>query len=365
LNIEKILAEAFKKGASDILIIVGMPPIVRINTELYTMQKDDNVDERSFKEFLGQVLDENAIEFLNTNRDIDFSTTIGDSLRFRVNVHYQQGSLAMALRTIKSSVPPMEKLGLPPVIENLTNLPRGLVLVTGPTGSGKSTTLASMIEYINTNKSRHIITLEDPIEYILKSKRSVIEQREIGTDCPTFASGLRHALRQDPDVILVGEMRDLETTSATITAAETGHRVFSTLHTVNAIQTIERIIDIYPTSQQSLIRTMLASTLQAVISQTLFQRTDGSGIYPGVEVMLCTTAVRNCIRKENINEVSSIMETGQRLGMQTLDQSILDALTKGYITPEAALEKCSDPARMQRNFDKAGVELCVPVGAIQ
>jgi twitching motility protein PilT len=198
---------------------------------------------------------------------------------------------------------------------------------------------------------------------MLKSKKGVIEQREIGTDCPSFASGLRHALRQDPDVILVGEMRDLETTSATITAAETGHLVFSTLHTVNAIQTIERIIDIYPTSQQSLIRTMLASTLQAVISQTLFQRADGSGIYPGVEVMLCTTAVRNCIRKENINEISSIMETSQRLGMQSLDKSILDALAKGYITPEAALEKCSDPARMQKKFDKAGVELCVPVGA--
>ena len=365
MNIEEILASAVTKGASDILVIVGMPPIIRINTELNAMEQSENVDARSFEEFLARVLDEKAIEFLNTNRDIDFSATIRDGMRFRVNVHYQNGSLAMALRTIKSSVPPMEKLGLPQTIEQLPNLPRGLVLVTGPTGSGKSTTLASMIEYINANKSEHIITLEDPVEYVLISKRSVIEQREIGADCPTFASGLRHALRQDPDVILVGEMRDLETTSATITAAETGHLVFSTLHTVSAAQTIERIIDIYPTSQQGLIRTMLANTLQAVVSQTLFQRADRSGVYPGVEVMICNTAVRNCIREDKIYEIPSVIETGRRFGMQTLDQSILDALAKGYITQEAALEKSSDPIRMRKNFNDTGVRQRVPVGATQ
>jgi twitching motility protein PilT len=309
------------------------------------------------------VLDEEEIKFLNTNRDIDFSATIQNGMRFRVNVHYQNGSLGMALRTIKNSVLPMEKLGLPPSIEILTNLPRGLVLVTGPTGSGKSTTLASMIEYINTKKSEHIITLEDPVEYVFNSKRSVIEQREIGADCPTFASGLRHALRQDPDVILVGEMRDLETTSATITAAETGHLVFSTLHTVSATQTIERIIDIYPTNQQSLMRTILANTLQAVISQTLFQRADGSGVYPAVEVMICNTAIRNCIRKNHMNEIPSIIETSQRRGMQTLDQSILDALTKGYITQKAALEKCNDPERIKKYFNETGIKQHVPVEA--
>lgn len=362
MKIEQILAKAAEEGASDILIIVGMVPIIRINTELYTMEDAGNVNQESLEKFLGRVLDEKGIEFLNTNRDIDFSTMIEDGVRFRVNVHYQNGSLAMALRIIKSTVPPMEKLGLPPAIEELTNLHRGLVIVTGPTGSGKSTTLASMIEYINTKKSEHIITLEDPVEYVFSSKMSVIEQREIGTDCPSFASGLRHALRQDPDVILVGEMRDLETTSATITAAETGHLVFSTLHTVSAAQTVERIIDIYPAGQQSLMRTMLASTLQAVVSQTLFQRADETGVYPGVELMICNTAVRNCIRKNNMNEIPSIIETGQRLGMQTLDQSILDALTKGCITREAALEKCNDPARIQKHFNETDVEQQAFVG---
>jgi twitching motility protein PilT len=363
MNIEKFLAKAFEENASDILIIVGMPPIMRINTELYTIQQTGNVDEQSFKEFLGQVLDKNEIESLNTNCDIDFSTTLENGMRFRVNVHYQNKSLAMALRTIKNSIPPMEKLGLPSVIETLTNLPRGLIVVTGPTGSGKSTTLASMIEYINTKRSEHIIMLEDPVEYVFNSKMSIIEQREIGTDCPTFASGLKHALRQDPDVILVGEMRDLETTSATITAAETGHLVFSTLHTVGASQTIERIIDIYPPSQQSLMRTMLANTLQAVISQTLFQRADQSGVYPCVEVMICNTAIRNCIQKNNLNEIRSIMETNRRCGMQTLDQSILEALTKGYITQEAALEKSNCPERIQKCFNKTGVKQHVPVEA--
>jgi twitching motility protein PilT len=222
-----------------------------------------------------------------------------------------------------------------------------------------------MIEHINQSKSEHVITLEDPVEYVLTSKTSVIEQREIGTDCPTFASGLRHALRQDPDVILVGEMRDLETTSATITAAETGHLVFSTLHTVSAAQTVERVIDIYPGGQQGMIRTMLANTLQAVVSQTLFRRADCSGVYPCVEIMICNTAVRNCIRENKIYEIPSVIETGRRFGMQTLDQSILEALQKGYICREEALERCSDPTRMRKNLNDAGVRQRVPVGTAQ
>jgi twitching motility protein PilT len=346
MDLKTILAKATEEGASDILIIVGMPPIIRVNTELMMMKNFGDVDTGHAEQILASLLDEEKIRLFNEKKDIDFSTTSDDGTRFRVNVHYQKGSMAMALRVIKSTIPDIETLGLPQIVRDLAHLARGLVLVTGPTGSGKSTSLASMIEQINRDYSRHIITVEDPIEYQFTSNASIIEQREIGVDCPSFASGLRHVLRQDPDVILVGEMRDLETTGATITAAETGHLVFSTLHTLNASQTIERIIDIYPANQQGQIRTMLASTLQAVISQTLFQSADGSGMVPAVEIMICSTAVRNCIRENRIFEIPNIIETGQRLGMQSIDQSIAELLSRRCIHENEALAKCADPARM-------------------
>jgi len=346
MDLKTILAKATEEGASDILIIIGMPPIIRVNTQLMMMKNFGDVDAGHAEQILGSLLDEEKIKFFNEKKDIDFSTTSDDGTRFRVNVHYQKGSMAMALRVIKSTIPDIETLGLPQIVRDLAHLARGLVLVTGPTGSGKSTTLASMIEQINRDYSRHIITVEDPIEYQFTSNASIIEQREIGVDCPSFASGLRHVLRQDPDVILVGEMRDLETTGATITAAETGHLVFSTLHTLNASQTIERIIDIYPANQQSQIRTMLASTLQAVISQTLFQSADGSGMVPAIEIMICSPAVRNCIRENRIFEIPNIIETGQRLGMQSIDQSIAELLSRRCIHEDEALAKCADPARM-------------------
>ena len=222
------------------------------------------------------------------------------------------------------------------------------MLVTGHTGSGKSTTLAAMIGLINTKHKKRIVTVEDPIEYALENKMSMIEQREIGFDCPNFASGLRHVLRQDPDIIMVGEMRDLETTSSTITAAETGHLVFSTLHTINAPQTVERIIDIYPANQQNQIRTMLANTLQAVISQTLFRRTDKPGMVPCAEVLLCTSAVRNCIRENRIFEIPNIIETSRRLGMQNMDNSIADMYSKGFIDMEEAIARSSNPVKMSK-----------------
>jgi twitching motility protein PilT len=346
MDLKTILAKATEEGASDILIIIGMPPIIRVNTELMMMKNFGDVDTGHAEQILGSLLDEEKIRLFNEKKDIDFSTTSDDGTRFRVNVHYQKGSVAMALRVIKSTIPDMETLGLPQIVRDLAHLARGLVLVTGPTGSGKSTSLASMIEQINRDYSRHIITVEDPIEYQFTSNASIIEQREIGVDCPSFASGLRHVLRQDPDVILVGEMRDLETTSATITAAETGHLVFSTLHTLNASQTIERIIDIYPANQQSQIRTMLASTLQAVISQTLFPSADGSGMVPAIEIMICSPAVRNCIRENRIFEIPNIIETGQRLGMQSIDQSIAELLSRRCIHENEALAKCADPTRM-------------------
>jgi len=227
-------------------------------------------------------------------------------------------------------------------------LPRGLVLVTGHTGSGKSTTLASMVGLINESSKKRIITLEDPVEYALENNMCMIEQREIGDDCPDFASGLRHVLRQDPDIIMVGEMRDLETTSSTVTAAETGHLVFSTLHTINAYQTIERVIDIYPAAQQNQIRTMLANTLQAVISQTLFRRIDEPGMVPCCEILLCTSAVRNCVREDRIYEIPNIIETSRRLGMQNMDNSIADMYSKGYLDREEAVARAMNPGKMEK-----------------
>ena len=224
------------------------------------------------------------------------------------------------------------------------------MLVTGHTGSGKSTSLAAMIDLINTKYCKRIITMEDPIEYMIENKECMVEQREVGADCPSFASGLKHALRQDPDIIMVGEMRDLETTGSTITAAETGHLVFSTLHTINAAQTIERIVDIYPAAQQNQIRTMLANTLQAVVSQTLFRRVDEPGMVPCTEILLCTSAVRNCIRENRIYEIPNIIETSRRLGMQNLDNSITDLYFQGYIDREEAIMRSSNPAKMEKTL---------------
>jgi twitching motility protein PilT len=243
---------------------------------------------------------------------------------------------------------------LPPIVKELTDLPRGLVLVTGHTGSGKSTSLAAMVGLINSQYSKRIITLEDPVEYHLENEKCMIEQREIGSDCPNFASGLRHALRQDPDIIMVGEMRDLETTSFTITAAETGHLVFSTLHTINAPQSIERIVDIYPSGQQNQIRTMLANTLQAVISQTLFRRIDQPGMVPCTEILLCTSATRNCIRENRIYEIPNIIETSRRLGMQSMDNSIAEMYFKGFIDRDEAIVRSSNPGKMEKTLVAAG-----------
>jgi twitching motility protein PilT len=283
-------------------------------------------------------------------RDADFSYEIPGLCRFRVNAHYQRNTVAIAFRTINDKIRQIEQLFLPEICSKLTYLPRGLILVTGPTGSGKSTTLAAMVDAINRRDQGHLITIEDPIEYAFVSNKSCIEQREIGSDVPTFESGLRHALRQDPDVILVGEMRDLETTSAAITAAETGHLVFSTLHTVNAPQTIERIIDIYPSDEQNQIRSMLANTLQAVISQTLFKRSDQPGMIPAIEVMLCTPAVRNCIRENRIFEIPNIIATSRALGMQSLDDSIKQLFVNGYISREDAVSQAAHPEKLERSL---------------
>jgi twitching motility protein PilT len=270
--------------------------------------------------------------------------------RYRVNAHMQRATIGMAMRAIKSKVPPLEHLNLPEVISRLTYLPRGLVLVTGDTGSGKSTTLAAMIQAMNDRYRKHIMTLEDPIEYSFTSNKCLIEQRELGQDMPTFSSGLKHALRQDPDIILVGEMRDLETTALAISAAETGHLVLSTLHTVNASQTVERIIDMYPANQQNQIRAMLGNTLQAVVSQTLFSRIDQPGMCPAVEVMLCTPAVRNIIREARTFEIPNVIDTNRQMGMVSLDNSIAELYFNGLISREDAIAQAAFPEKLERQL---------------
>ncbi|MBN2590068.1 MAG: type IV pilus twitching motility protein PilT [Sedimentisphaerales bacterium] len=349
IDIKNILAEVIENDASDLHINVGMPPVLRRNTELVELDFPP-ISNEDAREMLLSMVGPEKFKKVEENKDLDFSTSIDDGHRFRVNAHYQRDTLAISFRVIPNQIPNIDNLHLPPVVKELPDLPRGLVLVTGHTGSGKSTTLAAMIELINSKYCKRIITMEDPIEYMIENKECMIEQREIGADCPSFASGLKHALRQDPDIIMVGEMRDLETTGSTITAAETGHLVFSTLHTINSAQTIERIIDIYPAGQQNQVRTMLANTLQAVISQTLFKRVDEPGMVPCIEILLCTSAVRNCIRENRIYEIPNIIETSRRLGMQNLDNSIADLYFQGYIDREEAIMRSSNPAKMEKTL---------------
>jgi twitching motility protein PilT len=353
VEIKGILTEAVEREASDVHINVGLRPIIRVNTELIETDFPTITDENA-KEILILLIGQEKFNTFELKRDFDFSTSITDpDQRFRVNAHYQRDTIAISFRLISDRVPSIEELNLPEKIKEFADLPRGLVLVTGHTGAGKSTTLASTIGLINSKYRKRIITIEDPIEYWLLNDMCMIEQREVGSDCPDFATGLRHILRQDPDIIMVGEMRDLETTSFTLTAAETGHLVFSTLHTPNASQSIERVIDIYPANQQTQARTMLANALQAVISQTLFRRIDQPGMVPSTEILLCTSAVRNCIRENRIYEIPNIIETSRRFGMHTMDNSIAELCLKGYIDKEEAILRSSNRAKMEKALQLA------------
>jgi twitching motility protein PilT len=353
IDVKEMLAIAIEHNASDVHINVSMPPVMRVDTDLIVMDLPV-VDNDTAGEMVLSIVGPEKYKRFEANRDMDFSTTTEDGSRFRVNAHYQRDTVAISFRVIANQIPVMDDLNLPDIVKDLTDLPRGLVVVTGHTGSGKSTTLASMIGVINQKYKKRIITLEDPVEYAFENVNCMVEQREIGLDCPDFASGLKHVLRQDPDIILVGEMRDLETTSSTITAAETGHLVLSTLHTVNASQTVERIIDIYPGTQQNQIRAMLSNTLQAVISQTLFRRVDQPGMVPCTEILLCTSAVRNCIRENRVYEIPNIIETSRRIGMQSMDHSIADMFFKGYIDREEAILRSINPAKMDKQLTARG-----------
>ena len=348
MDIRSILAEAVRTEASDVHLNVGMRPVARVNTELTEMDFPV-VGNDDAREVVLSLVGREKFEKFEKVKDLDFSTSIADpDQRFRVNAHYQRETVAVAFRLISDRIPSIDDLHLPEKVRELADLPRGLVLVTGHTGAGKSTTLAALIGMINSKYRKRLITIEDPIEYLLANDQCMIEQREVGSDCPNFATGLRHILRQDPDVIMVGEMRDLETTSFAMTAAETGHLVFSTLHTTNASQSVERVIDIYPANQQTQARTMLANSLQAIVSQTLFRRLDQPGMIPSTEVLMCTTAVRNCIRENRIYEIPNIIETSSRHGMHTMDRSIAQLCRDGYIDKEEALLRSSNRAKMEQ-----------------
>ncbi|MFZ4749215.1 MAG: type IV pilus twitching motility protein PilT [Phycisphaerales bacterium] len=344
-----ILRKANDFDASDVHLVSNHAPMVRSHTIMQPMELPVLTGEDMWR-ILAAITNDHQRRHFEQHLDLDFSYEIPGFKRYRVNAHMQRGMVGMAMRAIRTKVPPLSALNLPEVITRLTYLPRGLVLVTGDTGSGKSTTLAAMIQAMNERYKKHIITLEDPVEYTFQSQKCLIEQRELGADMPTFASGLKHALRQDPDIILVGEMRDLETTALAITAAETGHLVLSTLHTVNASQTVERIVDMYPANQQNQIRAMLANTLQAVISQTLFRRVDKAGMVPAIEVLLCTPAVRNIIREARTFEIPNVIETSRSIGMTTLDNSIAELYFNGMISREDAIAQAAYPDKLDRTL---------------
>lgn len=341
-----ILLKSVEMKASDLHIVTGVPPIVRVNGQLSNL--DDNMllpDDT--EEFVKYITNELQWDTLNKKGEVDFSYSIPGVQRFRVNAYRQRNTYSAALRLVNTIIPTFEELGLPEIVRDLANSNSGLVLVTGPTGSGKSTTLASMINMINNTKGRHIITLEDPIEYLFRHNKSVIQQREIGVDSLSFANALRASLRQDPDVILVGEMRDYETISVALTAAETGHLVFSTLHTIGASNTIDRIIDVFPAHQQQQIRIQLATTLRGVISQQLITRADGKGRLVAVEVMIGTAAVSNMIREGKSHQLNNVIQSSGNLGMRMMDDAIFELYKKGSITRESVIEHCIDTEYMK------------------
>ncbi|MBE7560637.1 type IV pilus twitching motility protein PilT [bacterium] len=325
--------------ASDLHIVAGVPPMLRLDGELVPTTNHPVLTPEETRRIVYSAMTDNQKARFEEKYDVDFSLSVQGLARFRVNVHRQRGSVAASLRAIPHEILSIEDLRLPQAVYELARRPRGLVLVTGPTGSGKSTTLAAMIDLINAERTCHIITIEDPIEYLHRHKRSVIEQREIEADTHTFSDSLKYALRQDPDVILIGEMRDLETISAAITAAETGHLVLATLHTTDAPQTVDRIIDVFPPHQQQQIRIQLSVTLEGVLSQQLLPRAHGKGRVCGVEVLIGTPAVQALIREGKTHQLYSVMETSAKYGMQSLDRALLALFKKGLITHEEALRK--------------------------
>src|SRR5215204_259364 len=349
-----ILIEVVKQKASDLHLTSGTPPMIRQKGSLVPLEGMPKLTPTDTRELIYAILNSSQRQRLETDWQIDFAYSVPGHGRFRVNAYFQRGTLGAAFRLIPSETVPLEKLGMPPVLREFAKKPRGIVLVTGPTGSGKSTTLASIINEINETRDEHILTIEDPIEFLHSHKKCIVNQRELGTDAPSFALGLRAALRQDPDVILVGEMRDLETISTALTAAETGHLVFATLHTQSAPQTIDRIIDVFPHEQQGQVRVQLASTLQGIVTQNLIPTADGRGRVAALEILIPDDAVRNLIRQAKIEQVYSVMQTGSNRGMVTMEQSLAELVLKRVITAELGFARSSRPDQLRGLLERAG-----------
>ena len=345
----ELIGSAVEKGASDLHITVGVPPCARINGSIVRLD-ETALTPQDVDTITGSIMNDKNREALNNVGETDFAYSIPSIGRFRINIFRQRGSFAMVARILNLRIPAPEELGIPQAVVEMTDKCRGLVLVTGATGSGKSTTLASLIDIINTNHNYHIITLEDPIEYLHKHKKSIVNQRELGTDTTSFATALRAALRQDPDVILVGEMRDLDTITTAVTAAETGHLVFSTLHTIGATNTVDRIIDVFPHNQQQQIRTQLADVLQCVISQQLIPRANGNGRVAAMEVMLTNNAIRNHIREAKTFQIQTVMQTNGKMGMKTMDDALFELYSHGEISEESALLHAQDRTVLAKRF---------------
>lgn len=347
LRIELLLEEVVKKRASDLHLQVGIPPMLRVDGSLIPVQGFNPLDEAAVETLVFAILDQDQQQILIKDKEFDFSFAFGNLGRFRVNAFHERGNIAAALRLIPNEIKSVTELGMPQVVMNFSEYPRGLVLVTGPTGSGKSTTLASLVDKINTEKSHHIITIEDPIEFTHKSKKSVVVQREVHYDTYSFSAALRSSLRQDPDVVLIGEMRDLETISAAITIAETGHLVFATLHTNSAAQSIDRMIDVFPPHQQPQIRAQLSNILMAIVSQRLVPSI-GGGRVVAAEVLVANSAVRNIIREGKSHQLDAVIQTGADVGMQTMDRTLVNLVQAGTVTFDDARTFAVDVTEFER-----------------
>ncbi|HET7235942.1 MAG TPA: type IV pilus twitching motility protein PilT [Actinomycetota bacterium] len=354
IPVPELLEVMLERGASDLHLTVGTEPTIRLHGDLVRLAEYPVLEARGLQGMIYAILPQKLRERLEQELELDMSYSLPGRARFRVNVYFQRDSIGAAFRLIPFEIKSIESLQLPAVVAELARYARGFVVVTGPTGSGKSTTLASMVDIVNRERQAHIMTVEDPIEFLHTHQSCVVNQREVGADTHSFSQALKHVLRQDPDVILVGEMRDLETIATAITAAETGHLVFATLHTQDAPQTIDRIIDVFPPHQQQQVRVQLAATLQGVVTQQLLQTADGHGRVVATEVLVCTPAVRNLIREGKVHQIYSIMQAGGRFGMQTMDQSLADLVKAGRITQQVAYERCHDPEELARLSASAG-----------
>jgi twitching motility protein PilT len=339
-DLNEALIELLERGGSDLHLTTGASPAMRVNGELVQLDDMPKLTPLETQRVIYAMLTQKQREKFEENLELDFAYSVPGRARFRVNLYRQRDALGAAFRIIPFEIRKLEDLGVPPSVANFASLPRGFVLVTGPTGSGKSTTLASLIDLANRTRSEHIMTVEDPIEFLHRHQKCIVNQREVGEDTWSFQNALKHVLRQDPDIILVGEMRDLETISVALTAAETGHLVFATLHTQDAAQTIDRIIDVFPTNQQQQVRVQLAGSLQGVVCQTLAKTRDGHGRAVATEVLVATPAIRNLVREGKTHQIYSAMQAGAKHGMHTMDQHLADLVMKGRITYETGLEKC-------------------------